>query len=80
MLQKMHIWTKIRRLVLTQEKSKREVCREYSIHWKTLEKILNHEEPPGYRQRKPRERPKLDPFIPVIHEILEQDKTYPLNR
>jgi len=77
MLQNMQNWPQIRRLVLTQEKSKREVCREYSIHWKTLEKILNHEEPPGYRKRKPRERPKLDPFIPVIHEILEQDKTAP---
>jgi hypothetical protein len=39
----MHIWTQIRRLVLTKEKSKREVCREFSIHWKTLEKILFHE-------------------------------------
>jgi hypothetical protein len=26
---------------------------------------------------KARERPKLDPFIPIIHQILEQDKTAP---
>ncbi len=34
-------------------------------------------EPPGYRQRQPRERPKLAPFLPLIHEILEQDQTAP---
>jgi transposase len=73
----MYTWTEIRRLIHTQQKSKRAVCREYSLHWKTLEKILRHEEPPGYRQQKPRVRPKLDPFIPIIHEILEQDKTAP---
>lgn len=77
MLRDMHNWTEIRRLVLTEKKSKRAVCRDFSIHWKTLEKILSHPEPPGYRQRHPRERPKLDPFLPIIHEILEQDKTAP---
>jgi transposase len=77
MLRDMHNWTEIRRLVLTEKRSKRAVCRDYSIHWQTLEKILKHPEPPGYRQRQPRERPKLDPFLPIIHEILEQDKTAP---
>jgi hypothetical protein len=42
MLRDMHNWTEIRRLVLTEKKSKRAVCREFSIHWKTLEKILQH--------------------------------------
>lgn len=77
MLRDMHNWTEIRRLVLTEKKSKRAVCKDFSIHWKTLEKILKHPEPPGYRQRQPRERPKLDPFVPIIQEILEQDKTAP---
>jgi transposase len=73
----MHIWTKVRRLVLIEKRSKREVCRDYDLHWQTLEKILRHPEPPGYRKRQPRERPKLAPFLPIIHEILEQDKTAP---
>jgi len=77
MLRDMHNWTEIRRLVLTEKKSKRAVCREFSLHWQTLEKILSHPEPPGYRQRQPRERPKLAPFLPLIHEILEQDQTAP---
>ncbi|HMB03353.1 MAG TPA: aminotransferase class I/II-fold pyridoxal phosphate-dependent enzyme, partial [Isosphaeraceae bacterium] len=45
--------------------------------WDTLQKILNHPEPPGYRRTVPRPRPKLDPFLPVIHQILEGDKKVP---
>ena len=70
-------WTEIRRLVLTKQKSKRAICQEYGIHWQTLQKILTHEEPPGYRPRQPRAKPKLDGFMPLIHEILEQDRTAP---
>ena len=73
----MHLWTEIRRLVLTKQKSKRAICQEYHLHWKTLEKNLHHAEPPGYRQRQPRAKPKLDRFLPIIHEILEQDKKSP---
>jgi transposase len=70
-------WTEIRRLVLTKQKSKRAIRKEYRLHWKTLQKILDHAEPPGYRQRQPRAKPKLERFLPIIHEILEQDKTAP---
>ena len=73
----MHFWTEIRRLVLTKQKSQRAICQEYHLHWKTLKKILSHAEPPGYRQRQPRAKPKLDRFLPLIHEILEQDKQSP---
>ena len=73
----MHQWTEIRRLVLTKQKSKRAIREEYGLHWKTLQKILDHAEPPGYRQRQARAKPKLDRFLPVIHEILEQDKKAP---
>jgi transposase len=70
-------WTEIRRLVLTKQKSKRAIRKEYRLHWKTLQKILAHAEPPGYQLRQPRAKPKLDRFIPIIHEILEQDKKSP---
>jgi transposase len=73
----MQLWTEIRRLVLTKQKTKRAICQEHHLHWKTLQKILNHAEPPGYRQRQPRAKPKLDRFLPIIHEILEQDKKCP---
>ena len=73
----MNMWTEIRRLVLTKQKSKRAICEEYEIHWKTLQKILAHEEPPGYRLKKPRPKPKLERFLPIIHEILKQDQKAP---
>lgn len=72
----MNLWTEIRQRVLTGELSKRGACREYHIHWDTLQKILTHEEPPGYRRRNKRPS-KLDPFLPIIHQILEEDKQAP---
>jgi hypothetical protein len=37
--------TEVRRRVLTGEIGKREACRQYQLHWQTLEKILGHVEP-----------------------------------
>lgn len=67
----MEKWVEIRRRVLSGEISKRAACAEYEIHWDTLKKILTHTEPLGYRQAKQR-RSKLDPFLPIVHEILEK--------
>lgn len=68
----MEIWVEVRRRVLTGELSKRAACREYEIHWQTLEKILSHSEPPGYQKTKPRSS-IVDPFVPIIEEILKSD-------
>ena len=73
----MEQWTEVRRRVLTGELSKRAACREYDLSWHTLAKMLTHHEPPGYRQRQPRGKPVLEPFLPIIHEILESDKQAP---
>jgi len=73
----MENWAEIRRRVLVDGLSKRAACRAYDIHWDTLKKVLEHPEPPGYRRTAPRPRPKLDPFLPVIHRILEDDKRAP---
>src|SRR6516164_3702547 len=70
-------WAEIRRRVLTGEISKRRACREYDLHWQTLAKVLGHEEPPGFRQRIPRAKPTLGPFLPIIHAILEADRQAP---
>ena len=71
------MWSEIRRRVLTGELTKRAACREYDLHWETLEKILAHVEPPGYRRTKPRHKPKIEPFLPIIEEILESDRKAP---
>jgi len=67
-------WAEIRRCVLVEGQSKRSVCRAFGIHWDTLQKILEHSEPPGYRQTRPRAKRKIGPFLGVIHEILRQDR------
>lgn len=69
----MELWSEVRRRVLTGELSKRAACREYGIHWRTLTKMLQHPEPPGYRLQQKRPS-KLDPYLPVIHEILLSDR------
>jgi transposase len=73
----MENWAEIRRRVPVDGLSQRAACREYDIHWDTLQKILDCPEPPGYRRTAPRPKPKLDPFLPVIHRILEGDKKAP---
>lgn len=54
--------------------SRREAARLFGIDRKTVSKILQHSVPPGYRRSKSPARPKLDPFIPIIDQILENDK------
>jgi transposase len=34
-------------------------------------------EPPGYRIQRPRHRPKIDPFLERIAEIIDTDKSLP---
>ena len=70
----MRLWTEIRRRVLAEGLSRRQACRDYDLHWHTLTKILEHSEPPGYRQAQPRPKRKLERFLPIIHEILKQDQ------
>ena len=70
-------WVEIRRRVLNKEISKRQACRDYKVPWRTLERILEYVEPPGYQLKQPRSKRKLDPFLPIIHEILEQDRQAP---
>jgi transposase len=73
----MQQWTEIRRRVLTGEISKRMACREYELGWHTLKKILEHDSPPGYRLSQPRPKPKLEPFLPIIEQILQDDRQAP---
>ena len=49
----MEQWTEIRRRVLVEGLSRREACKIYNLHWKTLQNMLSHAEPPGYRRVKP---------------------------
>ncbi len=70
-------WTEIRRKVLMEGVSKRSIRRDYRNGSEAPDKILAHSEPPGYRMAGPRPKPVLGPFLGVIDEILEADKTAP---
>jgi len=70
----MKTWTEIRRRVLVEGVSKRQIIRETGIHWRTLKKILENSEPPGYRKRQETSRPKLGPYLHRIKEILQADR------
>ena len=73
----MEQWAEIRRRVLVEGTSKRSILREYGIHWDTLTKILTHSGPPGYRLSKPRMKRKLEPYLPIIKQILQADQQAP---
>ena len=73
----MEFWKEVRRRVLTNELSKRRACEEYGRGWRTLKKILAHDEPPGYRNSRPRAKPKIETFLPIIHQILLDDRQAP---
>ena len=73
----MEMWRDIRRRVIADGESKRLICREYGIHFRTLQKIVANTTPPGYRQTKPREKRKVGPYLPFIEDILAEDKKAP---
>lgn len=73
----MEWWTRLRVRQAQEPVSKRALCREEGISYKTLEKVLSHGEPPGYRRAAPYAEPKLGPFVARIEEILLSDKSLP---
>ena len=73
----MQQWADIRRRVLQEGVSKRQILRETGLHWTTLEKILAHSQPPGYRLKEFRQKGKLGPYVDAIRQIIAQDKLIP---
>jgi transposase len=71
------LYGRVRRACHVEGMNKSEAARLFGINRKTVSKILEHSVPPGYRRSKPPVRPKLDPFIPVIDRIIEEDRGAP---
>jgi transposase len=68
------LYARVRRACHVDGLSERAAARSFGIDRKTVSKILKHSVPPGYRRSKRPVRPKLDPFIPIIDQILEADR------
>ena len=45
----------------------------FEIDRRTVDKMVAFPEPPGYRRKKTPARPKLDPYVGIIDQILEDD-------
>jgi transposase len=73
----MEDWISIRKRVLVGGVSKRQILRETKMHWKTLEKILAHDSPPGYRRSKAPIKRKIGPYLDRVTQIIEADKQMP---
>lgn len=73
----MDLWVQVRRYVLAEGHSKRSACEAFGINWRTMQKMLDHSEPPGYRRvATPRTR-KIEPVLPFLEAMLEADRTAP---
>ena len=69
-------WARLRRKVLVDGQSKRSVMAEEGLHWETLQKMLSHSQPPGYRRVSKRER-KIDDHVEWIRRVLGTDREVP---
>jgi len=65
----------IRRKVEIDGQTQREVAKELGHSRKTVAKALKLRLPPGYQLSKPRPRPVLEPFKPILDAWIEQNKT-----
>jgi len=65
----------IRREVIKNEMTQREVSRQYGYSRNTISKALKHAIPPGYQQSKARSKPAIEAFTAILDEWILQNKT-----
>jgi transposase len=70
-------YARVRRAIQVDGMSQREAARQFGLARKTIRKMLAFSIPPGYGRKKPVVKPKLGPWLGVIDQILEDDKTQP---
>src|SRR5205823_495720 len=71
------LYLKVRHAVRIEGLSERAAARRFGIDPRTVKKMMKFSVPPGYVRKKPPAKPKLDPFISVIDQILKNDKSRP---
>ena len=74
------VYLRVRRAVMVDGMSIREVSRVFGLHRETVRKIVAYSVPPGYRRQTPPRRPKLEPFTAVIDQILTDDLRRPMKQ
>src|SRR5271165_7058826 len=76
-MKRVELYAQVRRAVYVEGISQREAARRFGIDPRTVAKMLAFSVPPGYRRSRPPALPKLDPFVGIIDQILEEDKSQP---
>jgi hypothetical protein len=71
------LYGRVRHAVRIEGLSRREAARRFGLDPRTVAKMLVFSVPPRYRRSGPPARPKLDPFVGIIDQILEDDKGRP---
>jgi len=67
------LYAAVRRAVFIEGLSQREAARRFGLSRVTVAKMMHFTLPPGYRRSRPPRRPKLEPYIGIIDQILDQD-------
>lgn len=67
----------IRKAILRDGKSKRQVARELGIHRDTVSRLLKAEGPQHYALKQPKHKPVVDSVLPLIQAWLEADEQAP---
>lgn len=73
----MQLWNDVRQHVLAGGNSNYSATRKFGIHWTTVKKILASPEPIPYKLAKPRQKPAIGEFLPVIEQMLASDRSAP---
>ena len=72
-MKQVELYGRVRYAVLIQGMSRRQAARVFGIDRRTVDKMLAFSAPPGYRRKKTPARPKLDPYVGIIDQMLEDD-------
>ncbi len=76
----MELYARVRRAVQVDGLSERAAARKFGISRETVRKMLRYSIPPGYSRQQPVRRPKLEVWIGIIEQILEEDRARPSKR
>ena len=71
------VYLRVRRAVMVEGMSIREVSRVFGLHRETVGKMLAYSAPPGYRRQSPPGKPELEHYTGIIDRILDDDHRVP---
>jgi transposase len=69
------LYARVRRAIQVEGMSEREAARQFGLARETVRKMMRYSVPPGYRRQQPIQRPKLGPWMGIIDQMLEEDKS-----